>query len=536
MGTFWLRVIMASLVVFLFAFPVQAQQLWGIYEENEIVKLLFETKHDLTIKDAKSLKSFKQDLGGRLKLKYFFTLEPIFPQAPSLEEAERQYGFKPRFDLRKFYVLEALAKEDKLRSYKTPFHLSKSLQKESKEWGMLAMKTIEPDFPVRSYLEVSPQSSSDCPKKEHSPPDRAWSLRNMKVQEAWKFSKKEERRSKGLGEKIGHPDTGYTVHDDLDEKALEKKDENNFLEENKPPEDPLKSDWGGIKQPGHGTATGSVIISRGGVTDDPPEKKEGGTEEPGKVTGVAPQAKLVPYRAIESVARLTYTNVIKAIDKAVKDECSVISLSLGGIGTSALEASLERAIGNNVIVVAAAGNSSHLSVVYPAKYSFCIAVAATNSNDQPWESSAHGKNIVTVSAPGESVWRALSFREDENSEEIITKVEPGCGTSYSTANVAGVAALWLAHHKNDDLIEKFKPTKLQFVFKKLLEDTARKPEGWKIKYGSGIVDAAALLEKNLDDVKEDAKKYYEAFITADRTNYDENWEIYQENQNMHPRK
>ncbi len=495
MGIYWLRLIVASLLIVLFTLPARAQNLWKIYRENEQVKLILETRR---VWDIENLFINKSALIKRLQLKHAHTMEPMFPGAPSKEEAAKTYGFQPRYDLRSFYILGISPNEVMLKEYKSPFDLADRLRNYSSEWGELAMKSIEPDLPLFAYPTVSTQSSSNCPKKENSPVDRAWSLRNMRVPQAWQLSKKMGCPPEGLGEKIGHPDTGYSDHTDLDTVALKKEKENNFIEKNRLPEDPLKPSPTKTKQPGHGTATGSMIISRGGVTPSPPENTEGGTKDPGKVTGVARMAELVPYRAIKSVARFTYGNVEKAIYKAVNDGCSVISLSLGGTGHSALNAALEYAIGNNVIVVAAAGNFSWWPVVYPARYPYCIGVAATRFDDKPWESSAHGIE-VTVSAPGESVWRALRSKPNESTKQV----EPSCGTSYSTANVAGVAALWLAHHKRHELIKQFNgDTKLQFVFKRLLQHTARCPEGWNHQeYGSGIVDAKKLLMTNPNEIR-----------------------------------
>jgi subtilisin family serine protease len=244
------------------------------------------------------------------------------------------------------------------------------------------------------------------------------------------------------------------------------------------------------------------------VTDSPPKNSEGGTTDPGKVTGVAPKADLVPYRAIRSVVRFTYGNIEKAIYKAVNDGSSVISLSLGGTGHNALNAAMEYAIGNNVIIVAAAGNIPGIRVVYPARYPFCIAVAANNIDDKPWDGSTYGEE-VTVSAPGEAVWRA--FRSKPNEDTDI--VEPSCGTSYSTASVAGVAALWLAYHKREELKKQFDPdTKLQFVFKRLIKATARSPKGWdQKKFGSGIINAENLLKADPESVRKDAIDDYSEF-------------------------
>lgn len=108
----------------------------------------------------------------------------------------------------------------------------------------------------------------------------------------------------------------------------------------------------------------------------------------------------------------------------------------------------------------------------------------------------------------------MRTKPDEN-DKIV---EPSCGTSYSTANVAGVAALWLAHHKRSDMIKKFNgKTKLQFVFKRLLKQTAKPPLGWDDqKFGSGIVDAEQLLKKDPDEVRIHAIQDYKEFTELKR--------------------
>jgi hypothetical protein len=504
-------------MIILWALPVQAKNLWNIYRENETVDLILETKANL---DFKNMSAFVNILRRQLRLKreQDYKLEPMFSSAPSKEALASIYGYQPRYDLRNFYILQISSAKVMLEDYKSPFDFADRLRIDSSDWGILALESVEPDLPLSAYSAILPQSSSNCPKKKDSPIDRAWSLRNMKAPEAWKYSQIMGYPSKGSGEKIGHPDTGYSDHIDLDETALEIENENNFIDSDHPPKDPLPYKTN-LTQPGHGTATGSVIISRGNVTRYPPNDEEGGTTLPGKVTGVACEAKLVPYRAIKSVARFTYGNIIKAIYKAVKDKCSVISLSLGGLSSNALKAALEYAISNNVIVVAAAGNFSWAPVIYPAKYPFCVAVAATDIDDTPWSSSAHGKE-VSVSAPGKSVWRALRTKPNEGYDIV----GPSCGTSYSAANVAGVAALWLAHHKRYRLINQFEPeTKLQFVYKRLLQITARQPIEWDEKnYGTGIVNADQLLRKQPKDVTEQARKDYKDFKRQKRKSAREN--------------
>jgi len=510
MNIFLKRLIIALLFTVWLTIPVFAQNLWNIYRENERVLLILETR---SICDYRKFASYHNKLKMRLQLRQPPTLEPMFPGALSRREIAKRTGFQPKYDLRSFYIIGISPYEEKLKNYETPFGYAEMLRRLSSDWGELAMISVEPDLPLSAYSSGSTLSSSKCPDKTEAPRDLAWSLRNMRVPQAWQYSKSNGYPSEGIGEMIGHPDTGYTDHTDLDREALKISKDNNFIEKHKLPMDPLEPNYTGSKQPGHGTATGSVIISRGDVDTNIPENEEGGTTAPGKVTGVACKADLVPYRSIKSVIRFTYGNIEKAIYKAVNDGCSVISLSIGGTGHSALNAALAYAIGRNVIVVAAAGNLSWWPVVYPARYPFCIAVAATNVDDKPWTDSAHGKE-VTVSAPGEAVWRALRSTQNENE----TKVEPSCGTSYSTANVAGVAALWLAHHNRNNLINQFnRDSKLQFVFKRLLQETAKSHQEWDDQeYGSGIVDAKKLLETNPDKVRHQAIEDFKKFIDEKR--------------------
>ena len=431
----------------------------------------------------------------------------MFLKAPSIKELGEIYGYTPRYDLSKFYTLIIPSDKDILQGFKTPFHFANYLRESSSNWGDLKMKSVEPDLPISAYPLASVLSSSNCPDKNKGPKDRAWHIRNMKVLEGWIYTEKEGCPMKGSDEKIGHPDTGYSDHVDFDKNALKKEKKNNFIERDKLPKDPLPPATI-LTHPGHGTSTGSVIISRGDVLDPPADNSEGGTTDPGKVTGVACEADLVPYRAIKSVVRFTYGNIEKAIYEAVNDGCSVISLSLGGLGHNALNAAMEYAIGKNVIIIAAAGNVPGIRVVYPARYPYCIAVAANNIKDKPWSGSTYGEE-VTISAPGESVWRA--FRSKPN--EDIDIVEPSCGTSYSTACVAGVAALWLSHHNRQKLINDFSPdTKLQFVFKRLIKENARCPNGWDTnRYGAGIVNAGKLLKADPKSVKSASAEDYSDF-------------------------
>ena len=356
---------------------------------------------------------------------------------------------------------------------------------------MLSLRSAEPDIPFKRYYSSQLSLASSCKEPDGGEPkDYAWSLRNMEIPAAWALAPNNNGRAKGAGIRIGHPDTGYSKHDDLDLIRLDVASGYDFVSRKQDPKDPL--DYKGKHlNPGHGTATGSVMISVGGVTTAPTGTNFGGTNGKGKVTGVAPEATLIPYRAIKSVIRILSSNIARSVHMATQNNCHVISMSLGGFASRSLHSAIEGAVNRNIIVLAAAGNCVRI-VVWPAKYKNCIALAATNINDRPWKGSCRGSEVC-VSAPGEYVWCA---KRESHTDSSHNEVEGGQGTSFATANAAGVAALWLAFH-NLNILSSYcisTSSKMQEVFRELLKKTARVPSVWNgKKFGSGIINAYDLL-------------------------------------------
>lgn len=312
--------------------------------------------------------------------------------------------------------------------------------------------------------------------------DHGWSGRLIRVRAAWALEPRPGGARFGEGILIGHPDTGWTEHDDLD--RLELSLQRNIMAGTNDARDPL-----GSGNPGHGTATGSVIAS-GGDLIDPPVSGEGGTAPPGRITGIAPRARLIPIRAIQSVVQIFDSDVARAVRHATRSGAHVVSMSLGGTALRGLEAAINDAVHRDVLVVAAAGNCVGF-VVAPAAFENCIGVAAVNRDRRPWRGSSRGR-AVRISAPGEHVWcaRAGAGR---------AAVSRGQGTSFAVANVAGAAALWLAHHNRDHLLAHYRDgAHLQDVFARVLQESAQ--PGVDLdpsRFGPGILDAAALLQEPL---------------------------------------
>jgi subtilisin family serine protease len=314
------------------------------------------------------------------------------------------------------------------------------------------------------------------------PADKTWSLDSMNVRQAWDLVPEPGGRSRGAGISVCHPDTGWSEHNDLDRASLDLDRARNFLfGESMDASDPL--DYSGLLlHPGHGTATGSVIIS---------------SPDQGEVTGVAPEATLVPIRTAMSVVQAFDSDLARSVQHSVNADCDVISMSLGGRAFFGLRAAIRNAKRNNLIVLAAAGNCVGF-VVAPAVYEDTIAVAGTDIDQRPWRGSSRGRSVA-VSAPGQHVYTAR--RRSKN--DPVTDVTPGEGTSFAVASTAGVVALWLAHHGLDSNTDRFGPNvSVQDIFLDLMQGTAQQPEHWtslRGKYGAGVVDAEALLRMPLPE-------------------------------------
>lgn len=347
------------------------------------------------------------------------------------------------------------------------------------------MKSVTPDVPTAFFPENLPANHYDpleregldwlvpgCWQPKQNGLAHDWALTKINAQDAWEYSKNSGLDSRGNGVVIAQPDTGTRRHGELNDVVWVPGFD--FLKRDDDPTDDLTG-----LSPGHGTSTASVVVSR----------------ESGRITGSAPLAHHMPLRAIDSVVQVTQGTVAESIDWAVQQKADVITMSLGGLPMPALHRAVQRAVAADVIVMAAAGNCV-TTVVWPARYAECIAVAGTDNRNKPWPGSCRGA-AVDISAPGQNVWSAKSSGVLRRGDEVAQAQ----GTSYAVALVAGVAALWLSHHGRPNLIRhaRNRGETLQTMFKRLLQATAHRPDGWdSFEMGAGIVDARALLGADLN--------------------------------------
>ncbi len=314
-----------------------------------------------------------------------------------------------------------------------------------------------------------------------APADPAWSLAAMRVPQARRLTPPAGGKTLGEGVRVCHPDSGWTDHVDLDGARIDRSQSLNLMEGGSDARDPL----GYQGNPGHGTKTGSVIVSDGGFG------ASSGTTAPGTVVGLAPKATLVPIRTFNSVVRVLDSNTARAVRHATTAQCDVISMSLGGRAFFGLERAINDAVRRGTIVVNAAGNCIGM-VVAPASYDNAIAVAATNAQDKPWKGSSKGR-AVDIAAPGEDVYVA-----DAVAGTTGTRASPGNGTSFATAAVAGAAADWLAFHGRARIDAARGSLTRRDLFVQAMQASARKPAGFDTsRFGAGILDLDALLRQPL---------------------------------------
>lgn len=126
-----------------------------------------------------------------------------------------------------------------------------------------------------------------------------------------------------------------------------------------------------------------------------------GTFVAGLVAAIAPEARILPVRVLDSDARGTSLGVARGILRAVDAGAHVVNLSLGvRRPAGVLQDAISDARGRGVLVVVAAGNASLDSdVTFPAPLSDVLAVTAVDASGvrAPF---ANVSSKVDLAAPG----------------------------------------------------------------------------------------------------------------------------------------
>jgi thermitase len=163
-----------------------------------------------------------------------------------------------------------------------------------------------------------------------------------------------------------------------------------------------------------------------------------GTHVAGIVDLVAPAAKIMPLKVLDSEGHGDIFTIAKAISYAKSKRANVINLSLGSSHRSAmLQEVIEDTIKNDVVVAAAAGNSNSSRPHYPAAENGNAASAdglvAVTAVDMYAKKSAYANYglWVDIAAPGNGIRSAFP----------VSMYANWSGTSMATPFISGQAAL-----------------------------------------------------------------------------------------------
>jgi len=226
------------------------------------------------------------------------------------------------------------------------------------------------------------------------------------------------------------------------------------------------------------------------------------------VIGVAPHAKIIAIKGLDSTGSGSIEDLSSAIIYAADKGASVINLSWGGSGPTPQTLIDAISYAHNVkgaVVVAAAGNSNfdvgtQVNGFYPACIRDVITVAAVNHLDAKASFSNFGAKI-DVTAPGggdtgagiqpdRSILSLLSSQAGSvmtGSGQLIvgTKYLRQSGTSMASPHVAGVAALIRAQHP------EFSNEQVRQVLRESADDIGT--PGFDTQFGFGRLNASRSL-------------------------------------------
>ncbi len=217
----------------------------------------------------------------------------------------------------------------------------------------------------------------------------------------------------------------------------------------------------------HGTAIAGVIASDN-------NKQHG-------IIGVAPNAHLLAFKACWQTQQQwgkAYCNsfsLAKAINVAILRKVNILNLSLGGPYDAVLQRLIQKALENNITVVAASGSYKDNKLSFPASIPGVIAVnKKTDKLNSTYVTPKTGKKLC---APGTNIITTVPG----NAYDFFS------GSSLSSAFVSGSIAL---------LLEK-RPTLTPNQIYSLLEKSSVEDSQSKLKNINSCAALELLIKKNI---------------------------------------
>jgi len=314
----------------------------------------------------------------------------------------------------------------------------------------------EPDLP-QSYPDQNEQNPGgnpmalaplDCTFEDQKDDERkpgpgfAWHLRDEFSQLA--AARAAVRFSDPVRTRIAHIDTGYDpLHSARPARILHDL-ERNFVNDDGTPNSATDPNRGHLfDNSGHGTGTIGILAG------------QAAPQNGNQPIGGAPDADILPIRIANSVIMFFTSGFAQAIQYAIRENCDVVSISMGGLPSGVWNDAVNAAYEAGICIVAASGDCfgglpTH-NVVYPARYHRVISAGGVMANGAPYydlpvkiiEGNWGPGNAMTAALAGWAPnipWAKFGCRDVIDMD--------GQGTSSATPQIAAAAALWCEQYKS----------------------------------------------------------------------------------------
>ncbi len=254
----------------------------------------------------------------------------------------------------------------------------------------------------------------------------------------------EDNKLKSSGVKIEVLDSGVSYTDDLNIMA-----EVNLV----PGEEEVSPMF--VDANGHGTGIAGLIGAK--------DNKDG-------IKGVFPDAEIYSVKAFDENLKSPLSRIVEGVYWGIENDMDIINMSFGTtVNSAVLHQAIKDAEAAGILLIAAAGNTEHQDINYPAAYDEVIAVGSINAEGELAELTSTGTELELL-APGEQVCTTGLFYGTIGVS----------GTSIATAQVTGAAAMLKSKDK----------TKSNDFIRGLLKTSSKEVEGTN----AGLIDCEYALE------------------------------------------
>ena len=280
-----------------------------------------------------------------------------------------------------------------------------------------------------------------------------WEITAFNLLDTWSLTQ-------GEGVVVAVLDTGCDLnHDDLKGNLLEGR---NFVKKGMPP----------IDDQGHGSHVAGTICA---LNND------------FGVVGVAPKAKVMPVKVLDSKGAGNLSVVAEGIKWSADQGVDFIVMSLGSpTPTPVIYDAIKYAESKGVVTWCAAGNAGKTrQIFYPAAYPEVIGIGAIDENLHRANFSCTGPDLDFL-APGVGILSTVP----DNWYAILS------GTSMSTPFAAGVGCLLLSHKRKIQLGINLKTAKdyIDVLRNYTIPTTDPKFANQNFLEGFGIIDPRKVTE------------------------------------------